>query len=296
MGASGPRRFLPVFSVTGSACALSCDTSCQQRSSTQWSRSGLARPVHARGKSGGGRTRFPGLGKPNHASTVPLLVAASDTSPGSTRARMKVIVRWVSSRPRLAAGFAVLRHRRRDVNSNSADDPLRDVYHLDLGVADVRALHFACCSATATDGDHIVSACTSAGFFEKRRALKMVTAYPDHDAFVLVSLVPAPFCTPMSHVAPLSLNEITHFLRRRTSLPLPPSTTINLAAPRPRHRRARARRGSDRPRFEPIASQANSTMGAREHGTDAETAASRCPSSLAWGRAPRSSFAAVQVN
>ncbi|MDN5859544.1 MAG: radical SAM protein, partial [Pseudonocardia sp.] len=131
-----PRRFLPV-SVTGSACALSCDH-CQTK--VLDGMAGIAPGedlfdtavrMKAGGSEGllvsGGSTRTGGVPLAAHLRHVPRI---------RHELGMKVIVHSGVVSPRLAAQLAAADVDGVMLDIIGADETIRDVYHLDLTTAD----------------------------------------------------------------------------------------------------------------------------------------------------------------
>jgi hypothetical protein len=226
---ASPRRFLPV-SVTGSACALSCDH-CQAKvldgmMSVRAGRDlfGLAERLRKRGTEGllvsGGSTRSGG---------VPLLAHLGHIRRIREELGMKVIVHSGLVSPELAAGLAASGVDGVMLDVIGADETLRDVYHLDLSVADVdRSLRLL-----AERGlriiPHIVLGLHYGRFLGEYRALDMVTRYPV-STLVLVVLVPL-FGTPMAQVPPPPSDQVAEFFGAARLAA--PTTTINLGCARP---------------------------------------------------------------
>ena len=197
---ASPRRFLPV-SVTGSACALSCDH-CQAKvldsmMSVRAGRDlfGLAAHLREQGSEGllvsGGSTRTGG---------VPLLAHLHNIRRIREELGMKVIVHSGLVSPELAAGLAASGVDGVMLDVIGADETLRDVYHLDMTVADVDRSLELLSERRLRVIPHIVLGLHYGRFLGEYRALDIVTRYPV-SALVLVVLVPLGG-TPMAHVAP----------------------------------------------------------------------------------------------
>ncbi len=224
-----PRRFLPV-SVTGSACALSCDH-CQAKvlEGMVSVRAGqdlftLAQGLHAQGSEGllvsGGSTRTGGVPLLPHLRHIPRI---------RDELGMKVIVHSGVVGPRLAAGLAAAGVDGVMLDIIGADETLRDVYHLDLTVADMdRSLRLL-----AGEGlriiPHIVLGLHYGRFLGEHTALEMLTRHPV-STLILVVLVPL-VGTPMEHIPPPPVGQVADFFA--TARVAAPATTINLGCARP---------------------------------------------------------------
>jgi lipoyl synthase len=224
-----PRRFLPV-SVTGSACALSCDH-CQAKvlEGMVSVRAGedlfaLARRLRAQGSEGllvsGGSTRTGG---------VPLLPHLRHVRRIRDELGMKVIVHSGVVSPRLAAGLAEAGVDGVMLDIIGADETLREVYHLDLTVADMdRSLRLLTGEGLRII-PHIVLGLHYGRFLGEHAALEMVTRYPV-STLILVVLVPL-VGTPMAHIPPPPAGQVADFFA--TARLAAPATTINLGCARP---------------------------------------------------------------
>jgi lipoyl synthase len=227
-----PRRFLPV-SVTGSACALSCDH-CQAKVlegmiSVKAAGPGedlfaLARRLHGQGSEGllvsGGSTRSGGVPLLPHLRHIPRI---------REELGMKVIVHSGVVSPRLAAGLAEAGVDGVMLDIIGADETLREVYHLDLTVADMdRSLRLLADRGLRVI-PHIVLGLHYGRFLGEHRALEMVAGYPV-STLILVVLVPL-VGTPMAHIPPPPVDEVTGFFA--TARLAAPTTTINLGCARP---------------------------------------------------------------
>ncbi len=133
---TNPKRFLPV-SVTGSACALQCDH-CQSKVlegmmsvKADQDLFALAKSLKAKGSEGllvsGGSTRTGGVPMLPHLKHVPRI---------REELGMKVIVHSGVVSPELAAGLAEAGVDGVMLDIIGADETIRDVYHLDLTIAD----------------------------------------------------------------------------------------------------------------------------------------------------------------
>ncbi len=224
-----PRRFLPV-SVTGSACALSCDH-CQTKVldgmisvRADEDLFALAARLKAQGSEGllvsGGSTRTGGVPLLPHLRHVPRI---------REELGMKVIVHSGVVSPALAAGLAAAGVDGVMLDIIGADQTLHEVYHLDLTTADMdRSL-----ALLAGEGlriiPHIVLGLHYGRFLGEHRALEMVARYPV-STLILVVLVPLTG-TPMAHLPPPPADEVTQFFG--TARLAAPTTTINLGCARP---------------------------------------------------------------
>ena len=176
MGAVSPRRFLPV-SVTGSACALSCDH-CQGKvlGGMVSVRAGqdlfaLAARLREQGTEGllvsGGSTRGGGVPLLAHLRHVPRI---------RQELGMKVIVHSGLVSPDLAEALSASGVDGVMLDVIGADETLREVYHLDLTVADVdRSLRLLSEHGLRTI-PHIVLGLHYGRFLGEHRALEMVLA------------------------------------------------------------------------------------------------------------------------
>jgi len=226
---ANPRRFLSV-SVTGSACALSCDH-CQAKVldgmvSVQAGQDlfSLAARFREQGSEGllvsGGSTR---------TGAVPLLAHLHHIRRIREDLGMKVIVHCGLVSPELAAGLAACGADGVMLDVVGADETLRDVYHLSLTVADVdRSLRLLSDRGLRII-PHIVLGLQYGRFLGEHRALEMLTGYPV-STLILVVLVPLAG-TPMAHVPPPRADEVTGFFA--TARLAAPATTINLGCARP---------------------------------------------------------------
>ncbi len=224
-----PRRFLPV-SVTGSACALSCDH-CQAKvlDGMISVKAGedlftLAQRLREQGSEGllvsGGSTRTGGVPLQPHLRHIPRIRGELG---------MKVIVHSGVVSPRLAAGLAGAGVDGVMLDIIGADETLREVYHLDLTVADMdRSLRLLTEHGLRVI-PHIVLGLHYGRFLGEYRALEMVAGYPV-STLILVVLVPL-VGTPMAHIPPPPVAEVTGFFG--TARLAAPATPINLGCARP---------------------------------------------------------------
>lgn len=223
------RRFLPV-SVTGSACALSCDH-CQAKVlegmvsvRADENLFALARRLRSQGSEGllvsGGSTRSGGVPLLPHLRHIPRI---------RSELGMKVIVHSGVVSPELARGLAAAGVDGVMLDIIGADETIRDVYHLDLTVADFdRAL-----GLLAEQGlriiPHIVLGLHYGRFLGEYRALDLITRHPV-STIILVVLMPL-VGTPMADTPPPPVEDITAFFH--TTRLAAPATTVNLGCARP---------------------------------------------------------------
>ena len=224
-----PRRFLPI-SVTGSACALSCDH-CQTKVldgmisvRADEDLFTLARRLRAQGSEGllvsGGSTR---------TGEVPLLPHLRHIPRIRSELGMKVIVHSGVVSPRLAAGLAEAGVDGVMLDIIGADETIRDVYHLNLTVADMER------SLRVLSGEglriipHIVLGLHYGAFLGEHRALDMLTRYPV-STLILVVLTPLTG-TPMAHIPPPPTDQVAEFFG--TARLAAPATPVNLGCARP---------------------------------------------------------------
>jgi uncharacterized radical SAM superfamily protein len=226
---ANPRRFLPV-SVTGSACALSCDH-CQAKvlDGMISVRAGedlftLAQRLREQGSEGllvsGGSTRSGGVPLLPHLRHIPRI---------RDELGMKVIVHSGVVTPALAAGLAGAGVDGVMLDIIGADETLHEVYHLDLTVADMdRSLRLLTAQGLRVI-PHIVLGLHYGRFLGEHRALELVASYPV-STLILVVLVPL-VGTPMAHLPPPPVDQVTGFFG--TARLAAPATTINLGCARP---------------------------------------------------------------
>ncbi len=224
-----PRRFLPV-SVTGSACALSCDH-CQTKvlDGMISVRAGLdlfdlASRLRAQGSEGllvsGGSTR---------TGEVPLLPHLRHVPRIKSELGMKVIVHSGVVSPRLAAGLAQAGVDGVMLDIIGADETLRDVYHLDLTVADMERSLALLSAQGLRIIPHIVLGLHYGQFLGEHRALEMLTRYPV-STLILVVLTPLSG-TPMAHIPPPPTDQVAGFFADARLAA--PATPVNLGCARP---------------------------------------------------------------
>lgn len=223
------RRFLPV-SVTGSACALSCDHCRAKVLEAMVSVRAdqdlfmLAARLRQQGCEGllvsGGSTR---------SGSVPLLRHLGHIPRIREELGMKVVVHSGLVSPELAAGLAASGVDGVMLDVIGADETLREVYHLDLTVADVdRSLRLLSGHGLRII-PHIVLGIHYGRFLGEYRALEMLVRYPV-STLVLVVLVPL-VGTPMAQIPPPSVEQVADFFAAARLAA--PETTINLGCARP---------------------------------------------------------------
>lgn len=226
---ANPNRFLPI-SVTGSACALSCDH-CQTKVlhgmagiPSGQSLFDVASRMKASGSDGilvsGGSTRAGGVPLTPHLADVPRIRTELD---------MKVIVHSGVVSPQLAGRLAEAGVDGVMLDIIGADETIRDVYHLDLTAADFdRSL-----AVLADNGlriiPHIVLGLHYGRFLGEYRALDMVADHPV-STLILVVLVPL-VGTPMAHLPPPATEDVTSFFE--TARAAAPAIPVNLGCARP---------------------------------------------------------------
>ena len=170
---ANPRRFLPV-SVTGSACALSCDH-CQAKvlQGMISVRAGedlfaLAKRLRANGSEGllvsGGSTRAGGVPLLPHLRHIPRI---------REELGMKVIVHSGVVSPRLAAALAEAGVDGVMLDIIGADETIREVYHLDLTVTDMERSLALLSSHGLRIIPHIVLGLHYGRFLGEHRALEL---------------------------------------------------------------------------------------------------------------------------
>ncbi len=224
-----PRRFLPV-SVTGSACALSCDH-CQTKVldgmisvRAEEDLFALARRLREQGSEGllvsGGSTR---------TGEVPLLPHLRHIPRIRSELGMKVIVHSGVVSPRLAAGLAEAGVDGVMLDIIGADETLHDVYHLDLTVADMERSLALLSAEGLRIIPHIVLGLHYGQFLGEHRALELVASYPV-STLILVVLTPLTG-TPMAHIPPPPADQVADFFA--TARLAAPAIPINLGCARP---------------------------------------------------------------
>jgi uncharacterized radical SAM superfamily protein len=222
-------RFLSV-SVTGTACALSCDH-CQSKvlegMLTVPRDRGLfelARSLEAQGTEGllvsGGSTR---------TGEVPLLPHLEEIGRARRELGMRIIVHSGVVSPELAEGLAEagVEGVMRDVIG--ADETLREVYHLELSADDIERSLELLTEAGLTVLPHIVLGLHYGRFVGEWRALEMVRR---HRVSTLILVVLTPLVgTPMEGLSPPPVELVGDFFAHaREALP---ETPVNLGCGRP---------------------------------------------------------------
>jgi uncharacterized radical SAM superfamily protein len=224
-----PNRFLPV-SVTGSACALSCDH-CQTKVlhgmasiPTGESLFDVATRMKAQGSEGllvsGGSTRTGGVPLTAHLRHVPRI---------REELGMKVIVHSGVVSPKLAGELAAAEVDGVMLDIIGSDETIRDVYHLDLTTADFDASLALLAGHGLRIIPHIVLGLHYGRFLGEHRALEMVTAH-QVSTLILVVLVPL-VGTPMAHLPPPPTADVTAFFAEARAAA--PEIPVNLGCARP---------------------------------------------------------------
>lgn len=226
---SNPRRFLPV-SVTGSACALSCDH-CQAKvlEGMISVKAGedlfdLAASLKAQGSEGllvsGGSTKAGGVPMLGHLKHVPRI---------KEELGMKVIAHSGVVSPALARALADAGVDGVMLDIIGADETIHDVYHLDLTTADFEHSLALLAERELRIIPHIVCGLHYGTFLGEYRALEMIGRYPV-STLIIVVLVPL-VGTPMAHLPPPPVEDvITFFAEARAAMP---TTKVNLGCARP---------------------------------------------------------------
>ncbi|HZI36981.1 MAG TPA: radical SAM protein [Acidimicrobiia bacterium] len=226
---SNPRRFLPV-SVTGSACALSCDH-CQAKvlEGMISVKAGedlfdLAASLKRQGSEGllvsGGSTKAGGVPMLGHLKHVPRI---------KEELGMKVIAHSGVVSPELARGLADAGVDGVMLDIIGADETIRDVYHLDLTTADFERSLALLAERELRIIPHIVCGLHYGAFLGEYRALEMIGRYPV-STLIIVVLVPL-VGTPMAHLPPPPVEDvISFFAEARAAMP---TTKVNLGCARP---------------------------------------------------------------
>jgi uncharacterized radical SAM superfamily protein len=224
-----PRQFLPI-SVTGDACALGCDH-CQAKvlAGMVSVKAGedlfdLARRLHDQGSRGllvsGGSTRTGGVPLIPHLRHVPRI---------REELGMKIIVHSGVVSPALAEGLAASGVDGVMLDIIGADETIREVYHLDLTVADFERSLDLLAGHGLRIIPHIVLGLHYGRFLGEHRALEMIARYPV-STLVLVVLVPL-VGTPMAHLPPPPIDDVVDFFgAARLAMA---TTKVNLGCARP---------------------------------------------------------------
>jgi lipoyl synthase len=226
---ANPRRFLPV-SVTGSACALSCDH-CQSKvlEGMISVKAGedlfdLAATLKSQGSEGllvsGGSTRAGGVPMLGHLKHVPRI---------KDELGMKVIAHSGVVSPELARGLADAGVDGVMLDIIGADETIHDVYHLDLTTADFERSLALLSDRGLRIIPHIVCGLHYGSFLGEHRALEMISRYPV-STLIIVVLVPL-VGTPMGHLPPPPVDDVVDFFAEaRAAMP---TTKVNLGCARP---------------------------------------------------------------
>jgi lipoyl synthase len=226
---TNPRRFLPV-SVTGSACALSCDH-CQAKvlDGMISVKAGedlfdLAASLKRQGSEGllvsGGSTKAGGVPMLGHLKHVPRI---------KEELGMKVIAHSGVVSPQLAEGLADAGVDGVMLDIIGADETIHDVYHLDLTTADFERSLALLAERELRIIPHIVCGLHYGTFLGEHRALEMISRYPV-STLIIVVLVPL-VGTPMAHLPPPPVEDVvTFFAEARAAMP---TTKVNLGCARP---------------------------------------------------------------
>jgi uncharacterized radical SAM superfamily protein len=184
----------------------------------------LAERLRAQGSEGllvsGGSTR---------TGEVPLLPHLRHVPRIRSELGMKVIVHSGVVSPRLAAALAAAGVDGVMLDIIGADETLRDVYHLDLAVADVENSLRLLAGEGLRIIPHIVLGLHYGTFLGEHAALEMLTRYPV-STLILVVLTPLTG-TPMAHIPPPPADQVTEFFG--TARLAAPSIPINLGCARP---------------------------------------------------------------
>ena len=226
---TNPRRFLPV-SVTGSACALSCDH-CQAKvlEGMISVKAGedlfdLAASLRRQGSEGllvsGGSTRTGGVPMLGHLKHVPRI---------KEELGMKVIAHSGVVSPQLAEGLAEAGVDGVMLDIIGADETIHDVYHLDLTTEDFERSLALLADRGLRIIPHIVCGLHYGTFLGEYRALEMIRRYPV-STLIIVVLVPL-VGTPMAHLPPPPVEDVVAFFAEvRAAMP---TTKVNLGCARP---------------------------------------------------------------
>jgi lipoyl synthase len=226
---TNPRRFLPV-SVTGSACALSCDH-CQAKvlEGMISVKAGedlfdLAASLKRQGSQGllvsGGSTRAGGVPLLGHLKHVPRI---------KDELGMTVIAHSGVVSPALAEGLADAGVDGVMLDIIGADETIRDVYHLDLTTEDFERSLALLAERELRIIPHIVCGLHYGRFLGEHRALEMITRYPV-STLIIVVLVPL-VGTPMADLPPPPVEDLVDFFA--TARAAMPTTKVNLGCARP---------------------------------------------------------------
>jgi lipoyl synthase len=227
-----PHRFIPI-SVTGTACALGCDHCKTSVLKGMISLAGrererslfeVAKGLAARGTEGilvsGGSTRSGG---------VPLGPHLHDLRRAREELGLRVIVHSGVVSPDLARGLAEAGVDGVMLDVIGADETIRDVYHLDLTVADFERSIALLADRGLSIIPHIVLGLHWGRLLGEHHALEMIRRHPV-STLILVVLTPL-VGTPMEHIQPPPLADVVGFFRQaRAAMP---TTPVNLGCARP---------------------------------------------------------------
>jgi lipoyl synthase len=224
-----PRQFLPI-SVTGSACALSCDH-CQTK------------VLDGMAGIPSGETLFDTAARLQRTGSKGLLVSGGSTRTGGVPLRphlehvprireelgMSVIVHSGVVSPELALSLADAGVDGVMLDIIGADETIRDVYHLPLTTADFDESLAVLSANGLRIIPHIVIGLHYGTFLGEQRALEMVASH-DVSTLILVVLVPL-VGTPMAHLPPPPAEEVADFFA--TARETVPELPVNLGCARP---------------------------------------------------------------
>lgn len=226
---ANPRRFLPV-SVTGSACALQCDH-CRAKVlegmisvKLEEDLFAVARRLAAQGTDGilvsGGSARSGGVPLAKHLAHVPRI---------REELGMKVIVHSGVVSPALAEQLTAAGVDGVMLDVIGADETIREVYHLDLTVADFERSLALLAERGLKIIPHIVLGLHYGRFLGEHRALELIRRYPV-STLIIVVLVPL-VGTPMAQLPPPPVEDVVAFFE--TARLAMPATKVNLGCARP---------------------------------------------------------------
>jgi uncharacterized radical SAM superfamily protein len=180
--------------------------------------------MKARGSEGllvsGGSTRTGGVPLTPHLRHVPRI---------RDELGMKVIVHSGVVSPRLATALAAAGVDGVMLDIIGADETIRDVYHLDLTIADFHTSLEVLAGNGLRIIPHIVLGLHYGRFLGEHRALEMVVSH-EVSTLILVVLVPL-VGTPMAHLPPPPTADVTAFFA--TARAAAPEIPVNLGCARP---------------------------------------------------------------
>ncbi len=142
---------------------------------------------------------------------------------------MKVVVHSGVVEPHVAQGLADVGVDAVMLDIIGDDDTIRDIYHLDMKIADFDRSLELLAERDLRIIPHIVLGMHYGEFRGEHVALEMISKYPV-STLIIVVLVPL-VGTPMEHIPPPPIAEIIDFFA--TSRAALPQTTINLGCGRP---------------------------------------------------------------